>query len=79
MLISDILFPETKNIEMKNEHNINKYDTCMFKRKIPDTVLITKFKEIIIISKKATSLKKRLYNWDDKNKSKTNMKNAGDR
>ena len=77
--VSDILFPETKNIEMKKVHNINQGESCIFKRKIPEIVLIIKLVEIIIISKKATSLRKKLYNWEDTNNNRTKKENSGER
>lgn len=77
--VSAILFPETKNIEMKNAHNINQGDNFIFKRKMPEIVLIIKFVEIIIISKNAISLRKKLYNWEDTNNNKTKKENSGER
>ena len=48
-------------------HNITQYDTGSFIINVPDIALITKFKEITIMSKKTTFLRKKVYAWDNMN------------
>lgn len=55
--VSEILFPDTKNIERKKAHKISKKDTEILNRNTPEIALIIKFIEIAIISKKVIFLK----------------------